>query len=89
MMMDKMPKMMPSFSMDQEMMPEMKDWSVGKKYKMEVEVEMTGMNKDEYMKGSPMMGRFKVMKAHSMDKSVKDMSKSEYKKLYVKARSGS
>jgi hypothetical protein len=32
----------PEFSVNAEEFPAIKDWSVGKKYKMEIEVEMTG-----------------------------------------------
>lgn len=34
----------PSFSVDAETFPAIKDWNVGKKYTLEVEVEMTGSN---------------------------------------------
>jgi hypothetical protein len=84
-----MPMMKPSFSMDEKTMPEIKNWQVGKEYKIEMDVQMTGLSKDQYIKGNPMMGRFEIKSAESMaDKPVGKMSKSEYKKLYVKARSG-
>jgi hypothetical protein len=51
---------LPSFSLSQDQIPEAKSWDVGKKYKLEIEVEMVGTSKDEYMKNSPINHRFKI-----------------------------
>jgi len=52
---------LPSFSLSQEQIPEAKQWQVGKKYKLEIEVEMTGINKDEWIKTQPVSHRFKIV----------------------------
>ena len=51
----------PSFSINAEEFPAIKEWSVGKKYKIEMEVEMTGCRIGEWGddKGK-MTGEFKV-----------------------------
>jgi len=54
--------MHPTFSLKASQLPEIKDWSVGKKYKMEIEVEMIGSNKDEYSEKQELSGRFKITK---------------------------
>jgi hypothetical protein len=51
---------LPTFSLSQDQLPEAKKWQVGKKYKLEIEVEMVGTNKDEYMQKQPINHRFKV-----------------------------
>lgn len=38
----------PEFSVSEEIMPQIKDWSVGKKYRFEVEAEMTGSRIQDY-----------------------------------------
>jgi len=53
---------MPSFSLSQTQLPDIKSWNVGKKYKMEIEVEMVGSNKDEYSDKSELSARFKITK---------------------------
>ena len=45
-------------------LPEIKDWMVGKKYKLIVDVEMTGMNKPEYGDKS-MRAEFRIDKIKS------------------------
>lgn len=51
----------PTFSINAEEFPDIKDWSVGKKYKVEIEVEMTGCRIGEWGddKGK-MTGEFKI-----------------------------
>ena len=58
-----MPAMM---SMDDKTMPDMKNWQVGKKYKMMMDVEQMGMRKD--MDGK-MHGEFKILKAKEYKKT--------------------
>jgi len=38
----------PEFSVTEEVMPQIKDWVVGKKYRMEVEVEMVGSRIEDW-----------------------------------------
>lgn len=57
-----MARMLPSFSLSAKDLPEIKSWKVGKKYKLEMEVEMVSLNKDEYGKMSSMDARFKIHK---------------------------
>lgn len=68
--MEKPHKMLPTLSLDSEDLPAIKDWSVGKKYTLMVEVEQTSMSKgDEYgpmsdmheEKHMPMRARFKIL----------------------------
>ncbi len=40
--------MRPNLSIDEKDLPAIKNWVVGKKYKLIVEAEMTGMRKEEY-----------------------------------------
>ncbi len=54
-------RMLPSFSLTEKDLPAIKNWRVGKKYKLEIEVEQVAMSKDEYGK-SPMEARFKIHK---------------------------
>ena len=56
-----MPVMLPSFSLTEKDLPVIKNWTVGKKYTLVMEVEQVSMSKDEYGK-SPMTARFKVHK---------------------------
>ena len=61
-----MSKMMPTVSLDAEDLPEIKDWRVGEKYKLELEVEQVSASKDDYMmegdKKHPMTARFRIIK---------------------------
>ena len=66
-----MPSMLPSFSMSATDLPAIKDWSVGKKYHLEMEVEMVSISKDEYVKGNPVSARFKIHKVKDDKKPVK------------------
>lgn len=65
-MMDDYSHMLPSFSLTEKNLPEIKDWKVGKKYKLEIEVEMVSVSKNEYG-NSPMTARFKVHKVGKED----------------------
>lgn len=70
---DEPTRMLPSFSLTSKDLPEIKDWSVGHKYKLEIEVEQTEMAKSEYMQGEPLTARFRILK-------VKNNSESEEEK---------
>ena len=61
---------LPSFSLTEKDLPAIKNWQVGKKYKLEIEVEQVSLSKDEYMMGEPISARFKIHK-------VKDNSPNE------------
>lgn len=51
----------PTLSLTAKDLPEIKDWKVGSKYKLEIDVEQTGLSKDEYGERG-MCARFKVLK---------------------------
>lgn len=55
-------RMLPSFSLTSKDLPEIKDWSVGHKYNLEIEVEQTEMAKSEYITGEPLTARFRILK---------------------------
>lgn len=54
-------RMLPSFSITAKDLPEIKDWKVGGKYTLQIEVEMVSMSKNEYGK-SPLDARLKIHK---------------------------
>jgi len=54
-------RMLPSFSVTEKDLPEIKDWKVGKSYTLQVEVEVVSMGKNEYGK-SPLDARLKIHK---------------------------
>ena len=64
-MIDSPSRMLPSFSLTAKDLPEIKNWSVGKKYKLEIEVEQVSMAKDEYMQDQPLTARFRILKIKS------------------------
>ena len=77
-------RMGPMFHVDDMMMPEIKDWEVGKKYKMVVEVEMKSMSKDEDMTS----GGFELVAYKPMpDKEPKDMDDKEFEEYQGKEMS--
>lgn len=54
----------PSFSIDATTLPAIKDWKVGKKYQIILDVEQTSLSKDEYSEGdNTLRARFKILKA--------------------------
>jgi hypothetical protein len=61
-----MPAYLPSFSMTEKDLPEIKDWQVGKKYKLQIEVEMVSSSKNEYGK-TGLEARFKIHKVGTKD----------------------
>ena len=70
--------MLPSFSLNAKDLPAIKNWQVGKRYRLEIEVEETEMGINEYQEGQPMTARFRIHK-------VKDISLSDHD---MKARKG-
>lgn len=59
----------PEVSFDAKELPEIKSWTVGKKYKLTIEAEMTNMSKtsgDEYEEPGT-RARFKVLKVKECD----------------------
>ena len=50
----------PEVSFDEKQLPQIKDWEVGKKYKLELEVEMISKSKSQYDAGEPHRASFKV-----------------------------
>lgn len=53
---------LPQISFDEKQLPEIKKWEVGKKYKINLEVELIGLSKDEYKINTPLRGSFKIFK---------------------------
>ena len=49
-----------SMSINEKELPEIKDWKIGEKYKIEVTVEMTGISKDTWSEGEPISASFKI-----------------------------
>jgi len=64
-MMDGPSRMLPSFSLTVKDLPEIKNWSVGNKYTLVIEVEQTSMSKSEYMQDEPLTARFRITKVKS------------------------
>ena len=64
-------KMAPTFSLDEEVLPELKDWKIGGKYSICLDVEQIGADKGMGMDSKgPINARFKVISAHVCDKSM-------------------
>ena len=57
-----MGKSLPSFSVDEKQMPEIKEWKIGQRYMIEVEVEMTRISKNEWREGEPINASLKIIK---------------------------
>lgn len=58
----------PSFSIDARTLPAIKDWKVGKKYQIVLDVEQTSLSKDEWSEGDDVLrARFKILKAKECD----------------------
>ncbi len=53
-------RILPSFSLTEKDLPEIKKWMVGGKYKLEIEVEQIASEKSEYMTGQPLTSRFRI-----------------------------
>lgn len=65
----------PSFVITAEQVPEIKNWELGGKYKMIIEVEMRGLNKDE----DATIGNFYITAyKYIPEKAVEDMSDEEF-----------
>jgi len=65
----------PSFSVDAEQMPEIKNWEVGAKYRLVIEVEQTSKNENEHM----VTGGFNIVAyKHLPTKSIDDMTDKEF-----------
>lgn len=54
-------RILPSFSMDEEDLPEIKSWQIGKKYVIQMEVEMVSASKNEFGR-KKMDARFNIHK---------------------------
>lgn len=63
----------PTFSLDDKDLPDIKEWKVGGKYKIMLEVEQVGADKgDPWDDGESkrLNGRFKILKAKSCDEDM-------------------
>lgn len=80
-----------TFTLDEDMLPDIKSWRVGKNYKLCLDCEQIGMSKgDEYpmdSKNKKMTARFKVLSAEPMGK---EMPKEEdmMKRMSERAKEG-
>lgn len=72
---------LPSFSLSEKDLPELKDWEVGKKYNLEIEVEQIGKEKNSYMTDNKneIMGRFKIVKIKAENSEEVEKLKSKYR----------
>lgn len=76
---DMMIDMPPSFSLTETQLPEAKDWQVGKKYTLEVEVEMVGSNINEYSKDKTVSYSFNIVKVGAeMDEDELEAKRGNY-----------
>lgn len=86
----KMPKYLPSISLDEDDLPEIKSWKVGGKYKLEVEVEQTSISKDEEFDGPvigqtgereskrrPIRARFKILNVKALNGGSRSIPKKD------------
>lgn len=71
---------LPSFSVDEKDLPAIKNWKIGEKYTIEIEVEMTEIGKREYgeEKGE-MYARFSVKEFVNCGKETEEEEKVEAK----------
>ncbi len=82
-----MSKMMPTVSLDADDLPEINDWKVGGKYKLELEVEQVSASKDDMMmegeKKHSMTARFRIIKvtSHSGKGPITEQLKEKGKKV--------
>lgn len=53
----------PTFSLTSDALPEIKEWKVGGKYKLQIEVEQTGSNKSDFgdMPAGEVRNNFKIL----------------------------
>lgn len=73
----KIEKMPPMLSLSESDLGEIKDWKVGNKYKILLDVEQVSMSKDDMMDiegGNGMHARFKVLSAKASNSEKKSYS---------------
>ena len=58
-------KNLPTLRISENDLPEIKNWKVGSKYKLTIEVEQIELRKVEYAQGEPIVARFRVTKIKS------------------------
>lgn len=56
-----MPKRQPTVSLDETALPAIKNWKVGGKYKLVLEVEQTSLSKDTFDNENEMRANFKIL----------------------------
>ena len=69
----KMPRMLPSFNLTAKDLSAIKEWKVGQKYKLEIEVKMTSLREGYMGMGEPMNAGFEITKLE--DKSLTEDEK--------------
>lgn len=77
-------RVLPTFCISESDLKEIKGWSVGTKYKLVMEVEMTGAHERD----DKVHGDFTITKIATLSEAIKKATSSEYSKLYAKARGG-
>ena len=63
---------LPSFTLSQGDLPAIKNWRVGSKYRLEIEVEMVRLSKNEYREDEPISARFKLKKLKDLSLTDKE-----------------
>ena len=73
---------LPSFSISEKDLSEVKDWEVGKKYNLSIEVEQIGKEKGSYMTEdkNEIIGRFKITKIKAEENQEVKELKEKYRK---------
>lgn len=64
---------LPTFSLDEQQLPEIKGWQVGKKYRLEIEVELVSLGKNEYATKEPLDASFKIKKIRDLTPSDEEL----------------
>ena len=78
-------RMPPNFYVNSAQMPEIKDWKVGGKYKLIIEVEQKSLNEtEETLDASLEIQKYKVL----VEKDIDDMSDKEFGEYQGKVMSG-
>lgn len=66
-------RLLPSFSLSAQDLPAIKNWQVGKRYRLEVEVEQVASEKNEYSQGQPLTARFRIHKVRDISLTQEEM----------------
>lgn len=81
-----MPEYKETISFTEKQLPDLKDWKLGKVYRVEIQLKLVGTNIEEWgeTKGK-VRGRFEIQKVKSEKaKNYEDMTDEEFKEVRVK-----